>query len=82
MVNTEKAFSQGIYFHLSHGLRCCHQLTIDVSDAHTVRVNNRQLSDATAYQTLSAPRTYPAHTKNYHSFLGYPFHRLITQQQL
>ena len=81
-IDAEQALAQRLHLYLSHGLRCCHQLAIDVGDAHTVGVDNSQMADATANQTLGAPRTYAAHAKDNHMLLGDVFHCLVTQLQL
>ena len=48
-VDGKQTLLERFYFDLPHGFGGGHQLAVDVGDAHSVRVDNREMPDSGAY---------------------------------
>ncbi len=80
-VDSKESILERLHLDLTDGLGSSHQLTVDIGDAHAVGIDNGELTNARAHQTLGTPRTDASHAKEDDTFLGNALHSLIAQQQ-
>ena len=80
-VDGQESILECLHLDLTYGLGGGHQLTVDVGDAHAVGIDDGELADARAHQTLGTPRTDATHAKEDDALLTDALHGLIAQQQ-
>ena len=81
-VDGEQPLFERIHLDLPHSVHCGHELAVDIGDAHPVAIDNGQMADTRAHNTLCTPRAHTTYTENDDSHLRHSLHNLCPEQQL
>ena len=79
-VDGQQMFAQGIHFDLSDGQGGSHELAVDVARLHFVSIDDGEVRDAGAHESLGTPTSHSSHSEENHFLLGEQGSGVIAQQ--